>query len=599
MTGGPLDPLTRRERHIVVLLALLCAATRFLSMARSLWDWDEAQFVLAMRDYDVTQHHPHPPGFPVYVATGRLFRLLIADDFRALQAVNLTAAMLLFPAVFLFACEIGLRFRTSAIAGVLFAFFPNVWFFGGGAFSDVPSIVLVLFAAAFLLRGARDRNAYWAGTALLALAIGIRPQNILLGLVPGLIATRRRKTLEILAALLLGAAIAGVAFGGAIHATGDTDGFFRAVREHGEYISRVDSWRSDVRPPMWRLFDRFFIKQYQSPALSILATLFVIGSIAGSVRERSRPMLLNALTFVPFALLAWMMLDRFSISRFSIGYQPMFAIFLSDGIRRAGEWLGRRYGWAWPVDGGIAAVLVAAFAVYALPGFTAVRNEVSPPVEAVRAVAKQIEPQRDHLFVGHTMSKFVDLLLPSMPYTRVIDDRALPLATHGRPWLLAEITKTGERGFVFTRERSTLWNIARRHYFEIKLAPIELQAQFGTGWYPAENEGIHQFRWMGNRSVTRLPPAGGPTLLRLHASVPAELVTAPPLVTVRLNGKLLERIRVDRGVIERDYRVLPARRGAQNVLELTVDRIVTAPGDARPLGLRLRYLAWGPGREQR
>ena len=28
------------------------------------------------------------------------------------------------------------------------------------------------------------------------------------------------------------------------------------------------------------------------------------------------------------------MLDRFSVSRFSIGYQPMFALFVADGIRR-------------------------------------------------------------------------------------------------------------------------------------------------------------------------------------------------------------------------------------------------------------------------
>ena len=51
------------------------------------------------------------------------------------------------------------------------------------------------------------------------------------------------------------------------------------VREHGDYISRVDSFRSPRRPPLWRIFDRFFIKQYQSPVLSIIASLFVVVSV--------------------------------------------------------------------------------------------------------------------------------------------------------------------------------------------------------------------------------------------------------------------------------------------------------------------------------
>ncbi|MFP5246081.1 MAG: ArnT family glycosyltransferase, partial [Thermoanaerobaculia bacterium] len=319
-------PLSKHQRAILACVAILCAATRFLAMARSLWDWDEALFLLGMRNYDVTLHHPHPPGFPVYIALGKLVRLVTDSDFRALQTINLVAGMLVFPAMYLFARELRLRFTTSVIAAALFAFFPNVWFFGGGAFSDVPSIVLVLFAITFLLRGAENRNAYWLGTLLLALAIGIRPQNLLLGLFPGLYATRKRRPHEVVIALLIGVIVVGVAFGGAIYATGSFDDYMTAVEQHGDYISRIDSWRSPDRPPMWRLADRFFIKQYQSPVLSVIASIFVIVSIVSSVRERNRSMLMNALTFAPFAIFAWMMLDRFSISRFSIGYQPMFAV---------------------------------------------------------------------------------------------------------------------------------------------------------------------------------------------------------------------------------------------------------------------------------
>ncbi|HEX2059769.1 MAG TPA: hypothetical protein VHK90_03435, partial [Thermoanaerobaculia bacterium] len=214
----PPESLTRRQRMIVLVIAVVCAATRLLALARSVWDWDEALFVMALRDYDVTLHHPHPPGFPVYIALANLAKLVVHDNFRALQSVNLVAAMLVFPALFLFARELRLRFATCVMAAALFAFFPNVWFFGGGAFSDIPSIVLVLFAVTFLLRGARDRTAYWIGTLLLALAIGIRPQNLLVGLIPGIYATSRRRPHEIAIALLIGVVVVTAAFGGAIYA---------------------------------------------------------------------------------------------------------------------------------------------------------------------------------------------------------------------------------------------------------------------------------------------------------------------------------------------------------------------------------------------
>ena len=577
---------------IVAIVALVCAASRFLALARSLWDWDEALFTLGMRDYDVALHHPHPPGFPAYIAMAGLARFFVNSDFHALQTVNIVFAVLVFPAIFLLARELRLPFVTSVTAGALFAFFPNVWFFGGGAFSDIPSIVLVCFAAAMLLRGVRDRNAYWIGTLLLALAIGIRPQNLLVGLFPGILATRKRKPLEIAVALLIGIVVVVICFGGAIYASGSFDDYLRVVREHGDYIARVDSFRSELRPALWRLFDRFFIKQYQAPALSVIASLFALVSLIGSYRDRDRSMLYNLLTFAPFAIFAWLMLDRFSISRFSIGYQPMFALLAADGIRR----VTRSRAW---LEAAVASAFIIAFAMYTLPDLKTVRTTIAPSVLAAEAAATQLDPANDLLYVGHTMSKFVDLFAPGVPYRRVIDDRAMPLAAHPRPFLLAEITSTKPEGFIFERERGHLWNIARRHYFEVVLKQLHQRPQFVSGWYGPEAVDIHEWRWMGGRSVTILPPQNGPSILRMHLGVPGELMNQRPSVTVKMNGRVVDRFRTSRGDIERDIEVTPAPNGQPNILELSIDRTVVplrakTGTDRRTLGLRLRYLGWGP-----
>jgi hypothetical protein len=613
LTNAP-SPLTTQQRAITWIVALLCAASRFLAMARSMWEWDEALFCLGLRSFDVSNHHPHPPGFPVYIGVAKLLRVFIGSDFRALQAINLLAGILLFPAIFMLARELRLRFSTAVIAGALCAFLPNVWFYGGTAFSDVPSITLVVFAVAFLFRGCRDANAYFIGVLLLALAVGIRPQNLLVGLFPGALATwvRGRQSIrDVLLAVILGGATIAVAYGGAIAATGSFAQYRATLAQHAEYITRVDSFRSAERPPLWHLFDRFFIKQYQSSVLSIATSIFVLLSVAGAIRNRDRAMLYNALTFGPFALSAWLMLDRYSINRFSIGYAPMFALFAADGIARACR--PERLRGAWRKGGGtnaatppvpsltlgmteiiVGAALIGAFCIWTLPALAPVRDSVAPSVQGVEAVARHLDARRDDLFVGFSMTPFVDYLLPGYPYHRVFDERALPLSAGGRPaYLLAEVEHTQPSGFVFRRDRGRLWNISRRHYFEVALEPIRQLPQFVSGWYPPERGGTEERRWMMARSVTLLPPAGGPSFLRIQFDVPDELMTSAPAVTIALNGAVLDRFRPNEAHLVRQYEVTLPSSGS-NVLEMSTERTSKPSGEGRELGLLLRALSWGP-----
>lgn len=597
----PLEPLTSRQRSIAIVLGVVCALSRFASMARSLWDWDETLLCLGMRAYDVARHHPHPPGFPVFIGLAKLVRLGLHDDFRSLQAVSLAAGMLLFPAMFMLARELRLRFEVAAIAATLCTFLPNVWFFGGAAFSDVPSLTLIVFAIAFLLRGCRDANAYITGSFFLALAAGIRPQNFVIGLAPGLLATWYRARVswrDVLFAALVGTVIVAVAFGAAIVATGSSAQYFSAVKAHSEYIARVDSFRSPERPPLWRLLDRFFIKQYQSPLLGILTSLFAIGGIVVAIRSRDRRIGVLALAFVPFALMAWLMLDRYSISRFSIGYCPLFVILAVYGMDALARQLGKPV--ALPAIG---AALIAGFVVYTLPALGVVRNELSPPVLAMQQIQRTFTP-RDQLLVAFGMTPFVEYFLPYQPYLRVLDERAMPLSLElppkRRPWIVTELDYTTPRGTMFRREKNQLWNIARRHYFNVAVAPVIDMPQFVSGWYRPERDGTDEWRWMAQHSVTRLPPAIGKQSLRLTFDVPDELMGSPPLVTIVMNGTVVDRFAAPEAHLSRDYYAQPAANGAVNVLEISVDKSLNPArqhlgDDPRELGLLVRFLSWGPG----
>jgi hypothetical protein len=597
-----LDPLTPAQRRLFLAVAIACALSRLLAISRSLWDWDEALFSLGMRGYDVAKHHPHPPGFPLFIALGKVLRLIAPSDFRALQSVSVMSSFFVLPAVYCLARSVRMSFSTSVIAGVLCAFFPNVWFFGGTAFSDIPSTVLVLVAVALLFRGVDDARAYLAGSFLLALAIGIRPQNLLVGLFPGGLATWfrwRARRRDVVVAALVGVVTVAICYGAAIALTGWSR-YFAAIQAHRDYIWNVDSFRSAQRPPLWRIFDRFFIKQYNSPPLSVITSILVLISAVGAIRTRDRRIGYVAAAFAPFCLVAWAMLDRFSISRFSIGYIPLFACLAADGIRRLALMAERRFAWNRMVtEGAIAAVLTLAFAIWTLPALTVVRNSVSPPLQAIALTGRVLDPARDRLYVAYSMVPYVEYFLPPRPWLRVLDERALPLDDlNPHPaFLLTEHDHPASRGYVFSRQRGRLWNIARRHYFDVSLAPVQRVAHFGAGWYLPERAGTDEWRWMGPHSVTLLPPTSEPAALRLNFEIPGETLALHPRVTIKLNGRVIDSFPATHSTETHDYSGITADRAQSNVLELSVDQTLKPQSgpdaDSRELGLMMRFLSFG------
>ncbi|MCK5744715.1 MAG: hypothetical protein KAH44_00800, partial [Oricola sp.] len=60
------------------LFAILATA---YALTRSHWldDWDSVQFALALDDFDLRKHQPHPPGYPVYIAAAKVLRTVVPD----------------------------------------------------------------------------------------------------------------------------------------------------------------------------------------------------------------------------------------------------------------------------------------------------------------------------------------------------------------------------------------------------------------------------------------------------------------------------------------------------------------------------------------
>ena len=60
-------------------LSIVTLLSRWPYRARMLYNWDAVQFALALREFDIAKHQPHPPGYLLYVGLGRLLNALAED----------------------------------------------------------------------------------------------------------------------------------------------------------------------------------------------------------------------------------------------------------------------------------------------------------------------------------------------------------------------------------------------------------------------------------------------------------------------------------------------------------------------------------------
>ena len=584
--------MTAAQKRILLVLAIAIALTRPLAVAYTLNDWDEALFSLGVAEYDVNKHHPHPPGYPLFVAAAKGVHLVGLNEFRSVQIVVLLGAFFLFPALFFLAREIGFSFTTAVCGAAVFAFLPNVWVYGGTAFSDIPAVTLGFAACALLLRGRRDSLAYVAGAIVLGIAAGVRVPNLLLGAAPALLATyarlRARDFKSVVLAMVAGAAIAGGSYLGAAKASGTLAQYRFVLRSQSEYVRTVDSWQNPNRAPLHEVAKLFLLHPLRVQELMDIVTgLALIGILAALVRRRWEH-LLPLLIFGPAMLVAWLNLDVEAAGRYAIAYLAAYTLLAAHGLRVIG-----RVRW---VQAALTTVLVVVFAVWAWPALRVQRTTPPPHVAAMLWIRDHVAktapvyvhgvygPHGAYLLPGHNVGFYEDV----REITRFGPDT----------WVLEPRPIEGAMNFAWPRT-NPLWNIIRRRNFEASLQRLQSFVQYGDGFYEVEGEQPDTFRWMGREAHAKLPPMRNDGRLYVNMYLPLDAIQPPPAVEVWVNGALVERIEgAKTPQVERTW-TIPSRPDRPNELRIvTSDVVVPAKihgsGDTRELGLRIDELTWTP-----
>jgi hypothetical protein len=178
--------VTRASRLAGALFAGLFVAFHLPFLPSSLEDLDSINFALGVRDYDMSRHQPHPPGYPVFIAAAKVLRSVGLSEVHALSLVNIVSgAAAIFGLLMFFGVLDRDRTRTrdrsvdvyTWMAALLALVSPLYWITAARPLSDAAGLsAAVAIQGATLLAPGPGSLAMVAGLA--GAAAGIRSQVI-------------------------------------------------------------------------------------------------------------------------------------------------------------------------------------------------------------------------------------------------------------------------------------------------------------------------------------------------------------------------------------------------------------------------------------
>lgn len=220
-----------------VLLGILCGQ-------HTMFDFDSAQFALAVEEHDVLRHQPQPPGFVFYVWGSKALAAFPGVD--AFVALRIAAmGLCLAAAAWTWRLALTLAGRTVArLASLLFLASPLVLFHGMITMIYPAEAFVSAVVAHACLRGPRRGLGGVAGTCLLAGAAGglrMTAMGLLLPLV--VFAVLRdggwRSARRIVVAFLSGAAGVAAWFLPLLRVSGGLEGWLHANALLQEYVRSI------------------------------------------------------------------------------------------------------------------------------------------------------------------------------------------------------------------------------------------------------------------------------------------------------------------------------------------------------------------------
>lgn len=582
----PLVPWGGRSTSSALSVGALVAIllTRLLLLPRGPWEQDEALLASGVVDFDPASHMPLPPGFPLWIAIGKVIRGLgVVDPLLALQVASAAFSVLaLWALVGLWDRLVG---RPLALGGALLAgFLPGVWFHAGRGFSETPSAALAIVGFAYWVR--QGRAGFAPGVVALTAAALIRPPLapffVVAVLIAAVFVAGDARTLARGAGA--GAAVFLAVMVPAVVAAGGMSLYWDVTATHaGEHFASI--WTVPVG-----LADLGFVRGL---ATLPVAGLFAILAAVGWWRLRA---VSGARWWAGGLAGGWLLyVMLFMHGRAYPRYWVLVWLLMATPAVAAIRWIARSRGAA------LAATVAAAGAgaSWAWPAMTYVHRNELPVVAALERVAQEgrngLLVFEDPLFSYRNLAVRQGWLLAGS--VRVSEIRSSRLMLGGMPfWFLSETTGLDLESNASSVLEYACWQPQVRRLSQERFLTARLVRNPVLVWRGGtfqETEGVSRYMWCPGESTVLLPPieSGGAVAL----AVEPHPVLGPVEVVARVAGRETFRRTLPpvRQVIRVPLPALAERNELSQVVpvDLSVNRETRFMGDMRPLAMRIFHVS--------
>jgi hypothetical protein len=319
--------MTPRLRVLILAASAVFFVSHVRALPRTLEDLDSVNFALAVEKFDVGDHRPHPPGYPVYVALAKASTSVLravapswdrdrsaAGGLALLGLLAGTAAAFVFTEFWIAA---GLTPAVAFFAALLAIVSPLFWFTAARPLSDAPALVAAVAVQTLFMRGLRlvrtasatpfPRRWLWAALAS-GLLIGMRSQTMwltgpLLVWCAGelAVARRGREALALIGAAAIGALLWAIPL---VWLSGGLQRYLSLLGSQGA----ADFYGVEMlaTTPTWRLFKialyRTFIWPWVAPALAYVVLLLSAAGAVVLIRRGPRLLAAVLLGYWPYLL---------------------------------------------------------------------------------------------------------------------------------------------------------------------------------------------------------------------------------------------------------------------------------------------------------
>jgi hypothetical protein len=444
--AGPLGVIMRTRLLLLGAVAILASRIPFLPP--TVEDIDSVNFALALDSFNPALHQPHPPGYPLFVASARLIKLLVRDSLLALCLTSvLSQSVLLLPLWLLLR---RLTTPTTALyACLLFYSCPLVWLNGVRPMSDSFGLLLTVATQTWLLAGWTDATRFRWASALAGLVPGARLQALLLTWPLWLVRSLRRRDLFAACALALGLLIWLIPV---CVASGGVNTYLRS-------FTLVLTQAVDTEPLVGafnlnrgaRVLVRAFLAPWGANWLGMVVSALCAIGIWGVWRRAGTTLAWAAVLFLPY-LAFHILIQETRHLRYALAYMPLVAWLAAEGLallaRVVRKTLERPLGLA------CVGALTGCSALMVLPALQEYHVTPSPPMAAVQALAAY-RPAPGAIGNHYAFNRYLDWWKPPLA--------TLKASPGGELGKLAEYWRAGGRAralFLTEDQRTDLATVA-------------------------------------------------------------------------------------------------------------------------------------------